>query len=102
MIDMQHRAWITINDFPSAEDEAAWTPFTEALEHAASAYGPVLAWEGTNVGQVVMSADIDDRALFARECFDRVTLALQSAGLADLYPSAIELEPVTDDEPVPA
>ncbi|MCD6726114.1 MAG: hypothetical protein LT070_02630 [Solirubrobacteraceae bacterium] len=97
MSTMEYRAWIDITGFPTADDEAAWLPFADALDRQNADVGAVLSWSDRHTAQVVMSANVDDRAQFARTAIVRVTEALEAADMPDLYPTAIEIEPA--DEP---
>lgn len=91
---MEQRAWITIENFP--DDEAAWSSLLAALDSRSGEYGPVLGGGDKRSVRIVMSADIEDRAEFARLMVDRVVDALRATGMENLYPSAIEIESIED------
>jgi len=96
---MEYLAWIDIPGLPhQAEDR--WAPFIEHLETHHGKFGPAIGWEG-EVAQLTLSIRTDDPALASRVMFDAVADSLREAGLSDLYPARVEIEP-TEDTLVPA
>ena len=93
---MEYRAFLTIPglDF---DEERNWEPFIERLERRHADLGPVIGFvEGG--AEVVLATDSDSEAAVATRTVEIVAESLQAVGLAGLYPRAVEIQPVPDDE----
>lgn len=86
----EYRAWITIPGLPIEPDEASFA-LASALDRDHGDLGPILGGSSEAV-QVVLSTEAADPATAAGELHAAVVDSLRVAGLAHLYPSAIELE----------
>jgi len=97
---MEFRVYITVPNLP-VEPDSVWQPLAEALERDHSELGPVIGWHGDDA-EVVVSTDADDEAHAAGIATAAVGAALHAAGLGERYPSAIEIEPISTPQAVPA
>lgn len=99
MAEMEYRAWITIPHL--AVESGGAECLHDALQKHSGDLGPVLS--GLSDGlQVVLAINSDHEADAARAMYDAVTDSLRAAGLADRYPTAIDLEPANDGDLIPA
>lgn len=98
---VEYRAWIDVPGLPVA-DEADWQRLMDRLEESHGELGPVGSWEQPDTLTVVLSTDADTPVAAARELVDAVLDSLQAAGMSEKVPTAMRLEPVTEDAPAPA
>jgi hypothetical protein len=93
---MEYRAILTIPglDF---DEEDRWEPLIERLERTHPDLGPVIGFvEGG--AEVVLAMDSDNEAAVATRAVEIVAECLQAVGQAGLYPQAVEVKPIPDDE----
>ena len=93
---MEYRTWTSVANVPFS-DESIWLPLTRHLERQHSNMGPVATWEGdASTIVLVLADDQPDRASAAQRAADIVSEALRSTGLADRFPSVLQVEPADD------
>jgi hypothetical protein len=96
----EYRLWITVPDLPLA-DEGRWQPLIAHLEGHYGRLGPVIGWD-RDVASIVVALQADSEARAVQEGVDAVAASLHEVGLGDHYPTSVEVEAVTEDEPIPA
>lgn len=95
-----YRGYVTIPGLPAAEHDDRHDRLIDVLEREHPELGPILGGTAEGV-QVVLSTDALGPAKAAGEFVSAVADALHDAALGDLYPGAVEVEPVVE-EPSPS
>jgi hypothetical protein len=97
---MEYRTWTSVANVPFG-DESKWLPLTRHLEREHPELGPVATWEDNASAIVLILAnDEPDPATAAENAARVVSEALHVAGLADRFPSVIQVEAAADPLPV--
>lgn len=97
---MEQRTRTRITSFPHWDAEPEWQPFIAYLEREHPELGPVLSWDGPDVGVVVLADDQPDAATAAETAAHVIADALRHAGLGDRFASVEDVEPADADTPV--
>jgi hypothetical protein len=105
---MEQRMYVTVPGLPTPAAAGEWSggvepwePFLAWLEEHHGDLGPILT--GSEGGsEVVVSGDFPDRAAAAQAAVAVVAEALRATGFSDLFPSAVDIEPVATEELEPA
>lgn len=88
----EFRAWVTVPGITADSDTAG--RLLDSLTDHHGDLGPVLAGTAQGV-QVVLATEVGDEAEAARALYSATADALRRIGLADCYPTAVEIEHVT-------
>lgn len=96
----EYRLWITVPGLPLA-DEDQWERLIDHLEEHHGELGPAIGWD-RDVASIVVSLEADSEARAVQGGVDAIAASLHEVGLGDHYPTSVEVETVTEEEPIPA